>query len=99
MSKTSSQPDHQCHYIDGCEGRHCRATPEHMPILGTVLLLPMRLLNEQQAQANHGQSLARLAQRGGLSLAEAACIASSCKFGSMTDERAHELLKRAAQRL
>jgi hypothetical protein len=66
MSKTSSQPDHQCHYIDGCEGRHCRATPEHMPILGTVLLLPMRLLNEQQAQANHGQSLARLAQRGGL---------------------------------
>jgi len=76
-----------------------QAPPQYMPILGTQLLLPMRLLNERQAQANHGQTLARLAQRGGVSLAEAACIASCCKFGPMTDERAHELLKRAAQRL
>ena len=75
------------------------STPTYMPILGTVLLLPMSLLNEQWAQRNHGQSLARLAERGGLDLAEAACIAVGTRCVSMPDARAHELLTRAAKAL
>ena len=74
-------------------------TPEYMPILGTVLLLPMRLLTEEAAQRNHGQSLARLAERGGLSLSEAASVASGMYWQPMDDARAHELLRRAATRL
>lgn len=36
--------------------------------------------HEAQAQTNHGQSLARLAQRGGLSIEEAYCILKNMKF-------------------
>ncbi len=32
--------------------------------------IPMELLNEEQAQINHGQSLKRLNERGGLGIAE-----------------------------
>jgi hypothetical protein len=47
----------------------------YMPILGTPFAVRMDLLNEEQAQANHWQSLTRLRERGGLSLCEAAAIA------------------------
>lgn len=46
--------------------------PEFMPVIGTrrTLYVPMEILSEQQALANHSQSLTRLAERGGLSLGE-----------------------------
>lgn len=46
--------------------------PEFMPVIGTrrTLFVPMAILSEEQAQANHSQSLARLAERGGLGLGE-----------------------------
>ena len=47
---------------------------EYMPILGGVIFIRMNLLNEDWAERNHGQSLDRLAERGGLSMAEAAAI-------------------------
>lgn len=45
-----------------------------MPLMGTGLAIRMVILNEQQAQRNHGQSLKRLAERGGLSPDEALAI-------------------------
>ena len=42
-----------------------------MPIMGTGLAVRMDLLYERQAQLNHDQSLDRLAERGGVSVAEA----------------------------
>jgi hypothetical protein len=45
-----------------------------MPILGTRLAIRMDALNEQQAQANHYQSLVQLAKRGGLGAAEALAV-------------------------
>jgi hypothetical protein len=54
------------------------AAPEqpvrYMPIMKTPFSIPFDLLNEQQALANHSQSLARLAQRGGLAAQEALAI-------------------------
>ena len=56
-----------------------------MPIMGSTLLreIPWSLIapHEKQAQANHGQSLKRLAERGGLSAAEALCIIEDRKWG------------------
>lgn len=46
----------------------------YMPLMGTGLAIRMTLLNEQHAQRNHGQSLQRLAERGGLSPDEALAI-------------------------
>ncbi len=45
-----------------------------MPLQHTGLAIRMDLLNEEQAQRNHGQSLRRLAERGGLSPTEAAAV-------------------------
>jgi len=45
-----------------------------MPLAGTGLAIRMDLLNEDHAQRNHGQSLSRLAERGGLDLQEALAI-------------------------
>ncbi len=36
--------------------------------------VPMGLLNEEQAQINHGQTLARLNERGGLCPIEMVCL-------------------------
>lgn len=60
---------------------------EYMPILSAELnereykgvadvpvRVPMHLLNENQAQSNHDQSLARLKERGGISIREALCL-------------------------
>lgn len=46
----------------------------YMPLLGCGLAIRMDILNEAQAQKNHGQSLQRLAERGGLSPDEALAI-------------------------
>lgn len=46
-----------------------------MPLMGTGLAIRMDLLDERQAQCNHGQTLDRLAERGGLSPCEALAIA------------------------
>jgi len=57
----------------------------YMPILNYNLLVPMSALNEEWAQRNHQQSLSRLAERGGLSLCEAAAIAERRHWVKMTD--------------
>lgn len=46
----------------------------HMPIMDWEVAVPFEVLNEKWAQLNHHQSLRRLAERGGLSPAEAAAI-------------------------
>jgi hypothetical protein len=51
---------------------------EKMPVLGSdsklLAFVPMEILNEEWAQKNHGQSLSRLKERGGLCLSEIAAI-------------------------
>ena len=69
-----------------------------MPVLGHPLAIRAELLSEQQAMANHGQTLVRLAERGGLSLAEAAAIALHRKWLPMTADEAMAALKDAATR-
>lgn len=57
-----------------------------MPIMGATLLceIPWALIapHENQAQRNHGQSLERLAQRGGLAACEAIDIIEGRGWGS-----------------
>ena len=65
---------------------------EWMPILGTCLAIPMKLLDESQAKSNHGQTPARLKERGGISLSEAVAIAGKMKWRSLESKRALEIL-------
>jgi hypothetical protein len=69
-----------------------------MPLIGTGrgVAVRMDLLNEQQAQRNHGQTLARLAERGGLSPCEAVAIAERRKWHRMAAGDALDLLARLA---
>lgn len=57
-----------------------------MPIMGATLLseIPWDFISphERQAKANHGQSLDRLAQRGGLAACEALDILEGRRWGS-----------------
>jgi len=57
-----------------------------MPIMGATLLseIPWAMIapHEAQAQSNHGQSLERLASRGGLAAAEALDIIEGRRWGS-----------------
>lgn len=57
-----------------------------MPIMGGTLLseVPFEFIaqHEKQAQRNHGQSLERLAQRGGLAASEALDIVEGRPLGS-----------------
>lgn len=57
-----------------------------MPIMGATLLseIPFAMIapHEAQAQRNHGQSLERLAQRGGLAPSEALDIIEGRRWGS-----------------
>ena len=69
-----------------------------MPLLGTGLALPMGLLNEQQAQRNHGQSLARLAERGGLGPSEALAVAERRQYQHRDFVKALEALVALAAR-
>lgn len=65
---------------------------EYMPILSAELRelknipdvpmrVPMHLLNEHQAGSNHGQTLARLKERGGLSVKEAISLITLKNWG------------------
>lgn len=69
-----------------------------MPVLGHPLAIPAALLDARQAMENHGQTLDRLAERGGLSLSEAAAIAERRRWRSMTDSEALAALKAVGQR-
>lgn len=57
-----------------------------MPIMGATLLseIPWDMIapHDAQARSNHGQSLERLAQRGGLSACEALDIIEGRRWGS-----------------
>lgn len=57
-----------------------------MPIMGATLLseIPFAMIapHEAQAKRNHGQSLERLAQRGGLAVSEAIDIIEGRRWGS-----------------
>lgn len=61
---------------------------QYMPILKTMLAIDFDLLNEEWARKNHGQSLRRLAERGGLSLCEAAAIVKRRAWHSLTTDEA-----------
>lgn len=69
-----------------------------MPIIGTPLQLSARVLSEEWAKRNHGQSLQRLAERGGLSLCEAAAVAGRRAWHKLSADDAIKELKRAAER-
>ena len=57
-----------------------------MPIMNATLLseIPFAMIapHEAQAMRNHGQSLERLAQRGGLAVAEALDVIEGRRWGS-----------------
>jgi hypothetical protein len=58
---------------------------ETMPIMSSKHLksMPMVMLDERQAMRNHGQSLKRLAERGGICPAEALAIMDGLKWGAV----------------
>lgn len=58
---------------------------DQMPIMSSKYLnsMPMAMLSEKQAQKNHGQSLDRLAERGGLSPSEALSIIDGLSWGAV----------------
>lgn len=58
---------------------------ESMPIMSSKHLksMPMAMLNESQAQRNHGQTLERLAERGGLCATEAIAIMDGLRWGAL----------------
>jgi len=77
---------------------------EMMPVSGKVPrdkeLFPFAIFDEQTARRNHGgQSLHRLAERGGLSWDEAAAIVERRPWFAMQQCYAEEIVRNAAQRL
>jgi len=72
---------------------------QYMPILGGAIFIRMNLLNEEWAERNHGQSLEKLADRGGLSLSEAAAIIEGRKWSrSETLVESLQIIARASGR-
>ena len=67
-------------------------TTKWMPLMGTGLAVRMDMLNEAQARVNHGQSLERLAERGGLGADEALAIAERCEWRRRGDIEALKAL-------
>ena len=67
-------------------------TPNWMPIMGTALAIRGKALDNRQALKNHGQSLWELAERGGVSPAEALAIAERREFSAMPDADALKAL-------
>ena len=57
------------------------------------LLITDNVLNEEYAQINHGQTLARLNERGGLAPCEAVAIAEKRRWRKMPIEEAINALK------
>ena len=58
-------------------------TERWMPIQRTALAVKISDLDERQAQTNHGQTLQRLAERGGLSLCEALALIEKRRWRRM----------------
>lgn len=58
-------------------------TDQLMPIMRTGLFVSFSVLDERQAKINHGQTLARLAERGGLNAGEALAIAEKRQWKLM----------------
>ena len=73
-------------------------TRESMPVMSSKYLksMPMAMLNEKQAQKNHGQSLERLAERGGICPSEALAIMDGLHWGAVRvcDENDRLLFRR-----
>lgn len=59
-----------------------------MPIQNTSLAVSMHRLSQEQAVKNHDQTLDRLAERGGLSLSEAAALTEERRWEPMEKEDA-----------
>jgi hypothetical protein len=57
---------------------------ESMPIMSSKHLksMPMAMLDNNQAKKNHGQTLQRLAERGGLAPSEALAIMDGVHWGA-----------------
>jgi hypothetical protein len=64
-----------------------------MPIMQTGLRVSFDLLSEQQAQRNHGQSLKRLAERGGLSPCEVLALHEQRSWRGMDADEALRKVK------
>lgn len=56
---------------------------KYMPLMKTGLAIRFDLLSEKQAKINHGQTLDRLAERGGLSLCEAVALVEERQWRRM----------------
>lgn len=69
------------------------------PLLGTGLAIRRALLDEATAQRNHGQSLTRLAERGGLSPCEAVAVLNRRDWKRMETKAALLELMEATQKL
>lgn len=67
-------------------------TTKWMPLMGTGLAVRMDMLDEAQAQRNHGQSLERLAERGGLGADEALAIAERRRWEKLREIEALKAL-------
>lgn len=74
-----------------------------MPIMGSKLIseIPWTMIapHEKQARSNHGQSLERLAERGGLACSEAIDIMRGARWGSSfpCEENAFYLMRMVAK--
>lgn len=69
------------------------STPYGKPKLTVPLALVLE--HERQAQANHGQSVARLKERGGLSWSELSAVLDDRKWIQMSLDDAHEQAMRS----
>lgn len=69
-----------------------------MPIHSTASRIPMRILNENQAQRNHAQSLKRLAERGGVCWSEALALVERRPWRKMDEIASRELVLEAIRR-
>ena len=65
---------------------------ERRELINIPLSIPDRILNENQARINHGQSLERLNARGGLGACEAVAIAENRRWHRMEPQKAIDKL-------
>ena len=82
--------------VDQAASAEAGVTSRWMPIQGTPLAVDMRNLSDRQAHRNHEQSLARIAERGGLNLQEALALMNEKKwttYRETTDEAALLMLR------
>lgn len=70
---------------------------EYMPIMRTGMMVRMSLLDENQALINHGQTLSRLKERGGISACEALAIAEKRKWKFQSAPECMTILQKLAE--